>query len=89
MLFPIYSSMSPVVEGALGNFRPPADVVAEPKLIQLLERDFPFAIDGLYHPNVFGYQALPFVVVCHKFRFLQRYNNNLDFQTKTGEKSDA
>ena len=59
----IPDDITPVVEGALGYIDPSADVISKPQLVQFFERDLTLAIDGLYHPDVFGNQTLSSVVV--------------------------
>ena len=59
----IPDDITPVVEGALGNIDPSADVISQPQLVQFFERDFTLAIDGFYHPDVFGYETLSSFVV--------------------------
>ena len=64
--------ITPVVEGALGNIDPSADVISQPQLVQFFKRDFTLAIDGFYHPDVFAYQALSSIVVHFSMIFLQK-----------------
>jgi hypothetical protein len=63
-------NVPPIIEGAFGNFHTSADVcISEPSFVQFLEGNFLPATNGLYHPDVFIYQALSSFVISHIFSF--------------------
>ena len=49
-----------------------AELFMVPWLVQFLERNLSCAIDGVYHPDIFGYQTLSSVVVHISMIFLQK-----------------
>ena len=66
----IPNDITPIVESSFGNLYASTNVIIKPFLIQFLEWDFLGAIDSFYHPDIFAYQALASIIVCHLPNFM-------------------